>query len=195
MFTRKAFLVAAVAAGALAATAAPAGAYSIAYTYGYPGYVQTPWILGHASTATGAAAVYFPSQTIGKSTAYSGYNQYVCVVRHLEYAFATSLDNTAPTWADLDSARSCTWISGSATYANFADWARQVPLDSVILGTGAYWVHTVYSGWIDVTWQLGNGSYIARKQFNYNAVGDYRCTSSSDWCSIRTLGGEAFLVL
>ena len=154
-----------------------ASAYSLAYNWGRPGYTTTPFTYA-ASTGYGGGTVTVPYRTVYESSYYGASWQYVCVTANLETASGATF------WTDYSSSKHCAWISPSATsvVVNGADFTNLLGMNMAI-----------YSVNIDVTWQLSSGAYIGERIYDYNATGDYRCSTAYCGVGSTTWGGGAYV--
>jgi hypothetical protein len=147
----------AVSTALIAASTGSASAYTTS-DWGRPGYVTTPRITGQTlDSVTGR--VTFPSRTVYKSTAYSGYQQKVCVTYYLRYTMSPSTS-----WSAYSNGRTCKTLTTN---------------NSATIG-GLYWdVDTlfIWGGNVMVQWYLSNGTMIGQTVQYYNQTGDYWCSS------------------
>lgn len=182
-FTRRPLTVLAtlLMAGTLAAGigvgSGTASAYSQVGATGYPGSVSTPFIWGSWDFNAGNS-VLFPWRTVTESTAYARYDQYVCVQMDLVYSSASKY------WVNYASRTNCAWIPAAATSVNVngTQYTGLPGLNSFI-----------YAGNVKVTWRLSNGAVIGTRTLDYNATGDYRCSTINCFVGMTTWGGGAYL--
>lgn len=150
-------LVATTVTGALAATGAPTAAYTPSGG-GYPGNLATPRTVGtYIDSTTGS--IFYPTRTVTKSARYAAYDQWVCIQYNVVYAVVP-----ATSWQVYRNARTCGWISAGAASRVFPGARFTVITDPFI-----------FSGYIQITWQLSNGALVGWRTLDYNQVGDYTC--------------------
>jgi len=159
---------------ALLAGAGPASAYTLS-SYGYPGSTSTPatWA---SWTSYGTGQVLVPWRQVTESPRYANYAQYVCVQANYEEASGGG-------WIDADSQTHCAWIPAASTSAN----VNGAVFDAMGFNSFIYSVNVV------VTWRLSNGALVGQRTYDYNALGDYRCSTAHCRVGMTTWGGGAFV--
>jgi hypothetical protein len=164
-------------AGAALGFSNAASAYTQVNAGGYPGAVGTPRIYG-SWTGMGGNVATFPYRTVTESKRYAAYDQYVCVKMQLVYS------SDGQPWMDFGTHTNCAWIKAAATSAivNGVNFTGLMGLNSFI-----------YSGNVQITWRLSTGRLIGYRTLDYNATGDYGCTTINCRVGMTTWGGGAFL--
>ena len=161
---------------AIFAGASSASAYQVVNSTGYPGAAATPLTYA-AWTGFATGSVTVPYRAVTESKPYAAYNQYVCVTAQLVEASGAG-------WIESSSSRSCAWIMAAATQVNVNGAAF----------TGLMGLNTlIYAVNVQITWQLSNGALIGTRTYDYNAAGDYRCTTIHCKVATTTWGGGAFV--
>jgi hypothetical protein len=156
--------------------ASSASAVTISAQSGYPGSATLVATYG-ASTGFASAKITVPWRNVTESTKYANYDQYVCVRPRL-------FESSGGRWIQSATASNCAWIPARSTSVNVAgaDFTNVFGLNTFI-----------YSVDVQVTWQLSNGAVIGSRTYDYNATGDYRCSTVHCKIANTTWGGGAFL--
>lgn len=179
--TRTASKIRALAAAVVVLTvlgigAQAASAYTTTASGASPGTASTPYVdAAYASYASGVISTN--ARTVYESPGYRNYDQYVCLTARL-----WKLNAPRPqSWSKVTERRECAWIRAAASSATIrnTDFTNLTP-------------YFGYSVDFDITWQLSNGALVGRRNYDYNAVGDYRCLNAK--CSKGTSTVGAFVM-
>lgn len=165
--TRTATKIRALAAAVVVLTvlgigAQAASAYTTTPSGASPGTATVPVTnASYASYASGTLTTN--ARTIYESPGYRNYDQYVCLTARL-----WKLNAPRPqSWSKVNERRECAWIPAASSAVNI----RGTNFPGLIPYFG-------YSVDIDITWQLSNGALLGRRNYDYNATGDYRCLTA-----------------
>ncbi len=175
--TRTATKIRALAAAVVVLTvlgigAQAASAYTTSASGASPGTATVPVTdAAYVSYVTGRITTN--ARTVYESPGYRNYDQYVCLTARL-----WRLNAPRPqSWSKVNERRECAWIRAASSAVNirgtnFSDLAP----------------YFGYSVDIDITWQLSNGALLGRRNYDYNAVGDYRCLTTKCFKDTSTVG-------